>query len=260
MIENTPADRFVLETPENIRFGYDIADIGSRFLAILIDTLIQGTIFLVLLIGAALLMAGLASTVLPDIVYQLLAAAFILIIILIQFGYFLFFEIIFNGQTPGKRLFNLRVIKENGSPLSSVDTIIRDLVRVIDFFPIFYGVGIIVMFFNARAKRLGDLAAGTIVVKMRNQIRLQDLQTTTPAPPPTNLPLGIGRLAEADISLAESFLLRRHSLANSNQLSLEIAQRFAKKMELRDGAVPSSPDAATRFIQETVNTYRSQHI
>lgn len=259
-MENSSADRFVLETPENIRFGYDVADIGSRFLAIFIDSVIQGTMYVVLVLGIVLLLARISTTSLPGYAYNILTGAFFLVLFLIQFGYFLFFEIIFNGQTPGKRLFNLRVIKENGAPLSPLDTIIRNLVRVIDFFPIMYGIGILVMFFNGRAKRLGDYAAGTIVVNMRNQVRLQDLQTTPPTSPKTNAPLGIGRLTETEIGLAESFLQRRHGLANSSELAIEIAQRFAKKMELGDGAVPSSADAATRFIQETVNTYRSRNI
>src|SRR5689334_8936165 len=112
-MENTPVDRFVLETPENIRFGYDVADIGSRLLAIFIDSLIQGTIYLVLAIAIIVIAAQLATASLPGFVSNLLAAAFFLVLFLIQFGYFLFFEIILNGQTPGKRLFNLRVIKEN---------------------------------------------------------------------------------------------------------------------------------------------------
>ncbi len=256
-MQATPADRFIVETPENIRFGYDIADIGSRFLAIFIDTLIQTTIYILLLIAMAFLAAQLSDISLPRPVNDFLAVAIILVLFLIQFGYFLLFEIILNGQTPGKRLFNLRVIKDNGQPLSALDTIIRNVVRIIDYFPFFYGVGLITMFLNARAKRLGDYAAGTIVVKMRNQIRLSDLQTAATAPLPINPPIGIGQLDESDIALAESFLQRRANFVNRDPLAVEIAQRLAQKMGV-DSSVTNG-DAAMRFIQDTVTAYRSQH-
>ncbi|HZQ10665.1 MAG TPA: RDD family protein [Anaerolineae bacterium] len=254
-MQATPADRFVVETPENIRFGYDIADIGSRFLAIFIDTLIQSTIYILLFIAVAFLAAQLSDLPLPRPVNDFLAVVVILVLFLIQFGYFLFFEIILNGQTPGKRLFHLRVIKDNGQPLSALDTIIRNIVRIIDYFPFLYGVGLVTMFLNVRAKRLGDYAAGTIVVKMRDQIRLSDLQTAPTAPLPINLPIGIGRLDESDIALAESFLQRRANFVNREQLAVEIAQRLARKMGVDSNV--ANGDVAMRFIQDTVSAYRS---
>ncbi|TAH52861.1 MAG: RDD family protein [Chloroflexota bacterium] len=257
-METTPSDRFVVETPENIRFGYDVADIGSRFLAISIDSLIQGVLYIIFSVAMLILAANFSTIALPRIVNDSLGVIFILSIFVIQFGYFMFFEIIMSGQTPGKRLFNLRVIKDNGYPFGTMDSIVRNLVRIIDFFPIAYGIGVITMFMNRRAKRLGDFAAGTIVVKMRDQVRLSDLQVapraaTTPTPLFAN---GIEHLEESDIALAESFLLRRANFVNADQLALRMAQQFTTKMGR--GEAPTDGSAATQFLRDTVNEYRRQ--
>lgn len=259
-METGSDDHFVVETPENIRFGYDVADIGSRFLAVLIDSIIQGALYVLVILAAVILAAQLSQTVLPRLFNDLLAVAAFLTVFLIQFGYFILFELIMNGQTPGKRLFNLRVIKDNAYPLSPISTIIRNLVRIIDFFPVFYGIGIIVMFFNKRAKRLGDYAAGTIVVKMRDQVHLQNLLPAANAfTSPTAAPAqGVEHLTEQDIELAESLLNRRKELLNPNPLTLQMAQQLAHKMNLPPASVPTNADAALTFIRTTVNTYRAR--
>lgn len=260
-MEYSPTDQFVVETPENIRFGYDVADIGSRFLAMLIDTLIQGVIYIVLLFGVVIVANQLDNFDLPGWLTDLFAILFILTLFLIQFGYFLFFEIILNGQTPGKRLFRLRVIKDNGYPLAPLDAIIRNMVRVIDFFPFAYGVGLLVMFFNRRAKRLGDFAAGTLVVKMRDEVRLQHLTPAAafPAQAAPDAPEGVRRLQESDIALAETFLNRRAQMNDPAPMTLQIARRLAEKMELRDD-LPTAPDAALQFIRQVVNAYRAPRV
>jgi uncharacterized RDD family membrane protein YckC len=252
-------EQLSLETPENIRFDYDVADIGSRFLAISIDTLIQGVMYFILFVGIAVLMPRLTDASLPRIVNDSLVVLLVLVLFLIQFGYFLFLEIIMNGQTPGKRLFRLRVVSEAGYPLSPLGSIIRNIVRIIDFFPLFYGIGIIVMFFNRRARRLGDLAAGTLVVKMRDEVRLQSLLpiASAPAPEAVRLQSSGARLDEADIALAESFLRRSSQLSNKDALALEIAQRLSSKLQLPAEATPNSPERAHEFLRQTVTTYRT---
>ncbi len=257
MSEPTLSERFVVETPENIRFGYDVADIGSRFLAISIDTLIQGILYVIFFFTAAVLASQLTRVELPREVNDGLAIVVIIALFLIQFGYFLFFEIIMNGQTPGKRLFGLRVIKDNSYPLSPLDAVIRNLVRIIDFFPLAYGVGVITMFTNTRAKRLGDFAASTIVVKMHHQVRLQDLQVTAPpASPQTNVALHLSPLDEQDVALAESFLRRQATLVNRDTLALQMAQRLAAKMQLPASATPKTVAEAFTFLRETTAAYR----
>jgi len=255
-METTPSERFIVETPENIRFGYDVADIGSRFLAILIDTLIQGVLYMLLFVAIIFVVNQLTAFPLPETATTILAVLLILTVFMIQFGYFWFLEIVMAGQTPGKRLFRLRVVKDNGYPLSTVDSTIRNVVRIIDFFPLFYGVGVITMFTNRRAKRLGDFAAGTLVVKMRDEVRLSDIKV---APKETKqaAPLyadGAERLEESDISLIESFLQRRTNFTNKDELAVQMADSLGRKMGRTE--IPTQPDAAVKFLQQTVNEYR----
>lgn len=255
-MEFTSDDRFIVETPENIRFGYDVADIGSRFLAVLIDSLIQGVLYVLLLLATAFLTAQLSDLDLPRWITDAFAVILLLVIFMIQFGYFLLFEIFLNGRTPGKIVFHLRVIKDNGYPLSPLDAIIRNVIRIIDFFPFAYGIGIIVMFLNKRAKRLGDLAAGTLVVKMRDEIRLQHLTSTAHAPAnlDANLSADSRRLDEQDIELAESFLKRRSEMSNSAEMAVQIAHRLAQKIQ---APTPATPQTAVQFLRDTVNAYRA---
>ena len=115
-------------------------------MAILIDTLIQGVLYILLTIAAVFTTSRMTDFALPQWVTDILAILFILTLFLIQFGYFLFLEIVMAGQTPGKRIFHFRVVKDNGYPLSPLDSIIRNVVRIIDFFPFAYGIGVITMF------------------------------------------------------------------------------------------------------------------
>lgn len=258
MSESNIIEQHVVETPENIFFGYEVAGLGSRFLAILIDSLLQATLYLMLVIGISAFGASNLARNLPPGTEDWLIALVLLVLFMIQFGYFFFFEIILNGQSPGKRAVGLRVVKENGYPLSVLDAIIRNLVRVIDFFPFGYGVGVIVMFFNRRAKRLGDFAAGTVVVKLRDQIKLSDLET--PRAPTVALPdvPGLARLKESDIELIESFLQRRMQLTNADALAQTLRQTTlarADDVELRalsDTLVP------IEFLMRVVAAYRAR--
>ncbi len=90
-----------------------------------------------------------------------------LISFILLWGYYIFFEILWNGQSPGKRWVGLRVIRIDGTPITLSESIIRNLVRIIDFLPTAYGVGVVTMFINTNSRRVGDLAAGTIVVHDR---------------------------------------------------------------------------------------------
>lgn len=260
MTEPISSDHFVVETPENIRFGYDVADIGSRFLAILVDSLIQGVIYVVLFFSLVILANQLTAVDIPRPVNDGLAIGVVAVLFIIQFGYFMFFEIIWNGQTPGKRLFGLRVIKDTGYPLSPLDSVIRNLVRIIDFFPFAYGVGLVTMFFNAHAKRLGDFAASTLVVKMRHQVRLQDLQPA--ASPPVTAPAaspalaGMTALDAQDMVLIESFLRRETAFVNRDALALQLAQRIAAKTGMPVNTTPRTSTEAHAFLRDTLASSR----
>src|SRR5690606_14075457 len=105
----------------------------------------------------------------------LLIALYALLNFLIFWGYYVLFEYLWNGQTPGKRLVKIRVARTDGNPAGFVEVVIRNLVRVVDFLPTGYGLGLLVMFFSPQARRLGDFAAGTLVVKERSDVDLRAL-------------------------------------------------------------------------------------
>src|SRR5216683_2195279 len=155
-------------TPERVSLQYDIAGIGSRGAAAIVDTVIQSVALIVIFVA---LTAGLAASSAflslgsgPG-AGTLLLALVVLALFVVADGYFMLFEILWNGQTPGKRMVGIRVIRENGYPLRPIDAVIRNLVRLVDWLPAGYGVGVLTMLLNKRSKRLGDFASGTIVVR-----------------------------------------------------------------------------------------------
>lgn len=149
-------DRYLVLTPEKVVVSYELAGLGPRIGAHLIDLLIFGVIFYALAIGI-----GLSAAVFGAFSEFILA-------ILAVFGIFLYFillEGLFQGQTLGKKLMNLRVISEDGTPITMRGAILRNLIRPGDFLPSFYLIGFLCLFVNAKAQRLGDMTAGTVVVK-----------------------------------------------------------------------------------------------
>jgi uncharacterized RDD family membrane protein YckC len=180
------SDDLIVATPERVAFQYEVAGIGSRFLAQLVDVVVIAVIQAVITIMAASL-AGLFNAGELAVLVELILS-FVLLA-----GYFLISEAAMNGQTLGKRAVRLRVVGDQGQPLTIAQAAIRNLVRIVDFLPAFYAVGIVVMFANRRAKRLGDFAAGTLVVRDKERINLYDLasgaarDSTDPPPAPASI-------------------------------------------------------------------------
>lgn len=184
-------EEYSIETPENVTFGYSIAGIGSRFIGALVDTSLLVLLLFLLNLAVSLALAGLGSMAPepafdsepePDWVAGLLIAIYALINFGLIWGYYLVFELLWNGQTPGKRLARTQVVQASGTPAGFTDVAIRNLVRVVDFLPIGYGVGFVVMFSNRRSRRLGDFAANTLVIRQRDAVKLADLGWGPPAP------------------------------------------------------------------------------
>lgn len=235
-------DYLSIPTPENIAFGYPLAGIGSRFIAALADTALILAAQAIILALSALLAVPLSDRGLTGFLLAVLG----LISFGFLWGYYIFFEMIWNGQSPGKRLTGLRVIRTDGAPISLAESAIRNLVRYIDFLPLFYGIGVIVMFVDSRARRLGDLAAGTLVVREKGApIRLQDLESPgSPRSGPTpSLPgygeLPVDKLREQDIDLVRSFLKRKGEIANAAALESQILLQLFTRMDL---PVPDLPE------------------
>ena len=164
-------------TPESVEFVYELAGLGSRMVAALIDHLIILAAVIIPLVLFACL-GGLASVGVSFLAP--IAGVAILITFLIYFGYFVFFEWKWNGQTPGKRYADVRVIDDRGMSADLFQILVRNLVRIVDLMPVvlpidfvhigLYGVGGMAAFLNPHHRRLGDWAAGTLVVRTRKRV------------------------------------------------------------------------------------------
>jgi len=165
-------DRSVsVRTPESIAFSYELAGLGSRFLALAIDVAIQTLIVVGIFWAIAAAGAGAGSHVRTGApgasrgATSLGIAIVVAILFLIYFGYFMLFEAFWNGQTPGKKALHIRVVRDGGYAADFGSCAIRNLVRVGEMALGFYAVSAIVALLSPENKRLGDLAAGTIVVR-----------------------------------------------------------------------------------------------
>jgi uncharacterized RDD family membrane protein YckC len=165
MLQPTSPDTdLVVATPERVSFDYQVAGIGTRVIAQLLDLLILGGV----LLGVWLAAAAVGQSGLDSVAYLLAVIGSFVVV----FGYFWACEAFWSGQTVGKKVFRLRAVGDRGEPMTFFQAGIRNIVRVIDFLPYAYGVGIVVLFINGRGKRLGDLAAGTVVVKDSDSLQL----------------------------------------------------------------------------------------
>ena len=202
-----------IRTPENIELSYALAGPGSRAAAYLIDLLIMLVVCQMLInlivVAIALLFSalGVSSDMWvtgdrePGVVRGFTTA--------ISFC----FEWLLNGQTPGKRMLHIRVIKQGGYALRFFDTLLRNLLRVVDFLPLFYGVGLTSLLLTRDSQRLGDLVAGTLVV-YQEPVETDSLLADLPAPPESEPPLPADQLAaipDEVILLADEYLRSRPS-------------------------------------------------
>jgi uncharacterized RDD family membrane protein YckC len=251
-------DQLNIETPEQVDLHLPIAGIGSRFLALLADSTIQILAEgLLLLLIVLLLSASQQAHIgeISDTAGKWLVAAIILFQFLLLWGYFALFEGWMNGQTPGKRLVKIRVIKDSGRQITLFEAMARNLLRIADTIPPpFYFVGLISMLCNKQQKRLGDFVAGTIVVHERTgeqPIALHSSrsftstiyqspslnQTSQVQPqsgafhPPAD---AVARLCVQDLNLIESFLARAldFDLATRAEMARRIATSLFAKMNL----------------------------
>jgi uncharacterized RDD family membrane protein YckC len=204
-------DKLTIETPEQTALDFAVAGIGSRFIALALDTLIQIAVGLVVGIGGGFSIAGLSKFWPNFSVWG--AAILILFYFLLYFGYFAVFEIIWNGQTPGKRWTKIRVIKDSGRPLTPAESIGRNLMRIVDWMPSLYAVGVLSAIFTKENKRLGDLLVGSLVVRESSLADMRPVWHPEQDPRFSSLaPLGSTRLSAEDCALIDSFLNRRFDL------------------------------------------------
>lgn len=166
---------YPIVTPEQVTLDYELAGIGSRSIAAIIDTAILLIVDLLFTIWIIFVGAQGKTSLLPAIHQQMISqdyalAIYIAIIFFFTLLYYILFEGLWSGRTPGKWLTRLRVISIDGRPLSFFASVVRNLVRIVDLLPSGYLIGMVFMLVTKREQRLGDLAAGTIVILNRKTV------------------------------------------------------------------------------------------
>jgi uncharacterized RDD family membrane protein YckC len=242
-------DQLSIDTPELVALQFPLAGIGSRCLALFIDYFLQFLLFIIVVICFAVLASS--RTIQPGRHTSAAAdkwaiAILILIPFLFHWAYFTLFEAFWDGRTPGKRLMRVRVIHQSGRSISFFESMIRNLIRTVDALPSFYAVGLASLFITKRHQRLGDLAAGTIVIHeekresaLWNGSGARSFTATIfeNAPmqrpkPGTGLPAdAIARLNKGDLEAIDNFLARRLDLPLDVRAAL--AARLVGQMKSR---------------------------
>ena len=251
-----PSDKLTIETPEQIALELPLAGIGSRALSCAFDMLLQ-IIAIFILIVAVFLIFMLFGILLPrPVIVSGRSLAFVPIIailvqFLLQWGYFIFFEIRWNGQTPGKRKFQIRVIKESGRPVTATEVIARNLLRPVDALGI-YAVGMICMMLNRQNKRLGDYAAGTLVVYDKKPGSSGAmLNVGSASPDAVSTPV---RISPEELALIEAWLNRR--LALTSAVRRGMADKIASAIRKRTGIEPEDGQSTEDFLESLARKTR----
>ena len=235
-------------TPEAVALQVDIAGLGSRFIALMIDSFIQSviTIALVLAVGPGLSKLGVSDSVTLPLV--------IVVVSLMILGYFPLFEIVMHGRTFGKRAQRLRVVMADGQPARAGAIIIRNLVRIVDYLPTSYMIGALTILISKRSQRVGDMAAGTIVVRER-KVALQG-PPEIPEGQAGVAPIDATAVTERDYAAVRAFLQRRGTLDPVARRHL--AERLAATLQQRVGNQLQPGEDPEAFVESVARSYRAR--
>ena len=210
------------ETPEGIDLELKLAGLMPRAMAWLIDVIVQALLQSVLA-GLLMLSGGGVGQ-----------GLMLMSVFLISWFYPVFFEVLNQGATPGKKYLRLKVVHDNGTPVGWSASLIRNLLRTVDFMPLLYGVGVAAILINKDFKRLGDMVAGTLVIYNDAHQARQKIPDATAKPPPIALTLTEQR---AILHFAE----------RSKQLSVERQQELADSLSVLTGK--QGGEGVTRLLQ-----------
>jgi uncharacterized RDD family membrane protein YckC len=210
-----------VSTGESVAFSYELAGLGSRFLAVFIDLTIQvsvAVVVVVLLIWAGSTIPDLrasARLTRTDKIAEAIAIGLVVFaMFLLFFGYFIFFETVWNGRTPGKRALGIRVVRDGGFPVDFSSALVRNCVRVVEAMLGFYAISAACALLSPQNRRLGDMAAGTIVVRdsaAQERPSASELRTDDPL---------VRELPDSERDLVLRYVERRASLADAPRRAL----------------------------------------
>ena len=212
--------RLEVETPDHVVLRYDLAGAGNRGFAAMVDFTVAAIVF----VGALWLLRTLYD-VFGVRAVQLYGVG-VLLTFALAWSYFIFFEWLWQGQTIGKRMYGLRVIRDDGAPAGFLAVLIRNLLRLVDFLPALYGLGLVTIIVTSRSQRLGDIAAGTYVVRApRPQLDYFSLRTVTP--------IAAGATVETRALPGEAQRLVREFVAREARLAPADRARVARQIAER---------------------------
>jgi uncharacterized RDD family membrane protein YckC len=258
----------VIETPERVPLHFALASIGNRFLACAIDHALQFALILLVSLAFYFLMDSFSLGGFFKDAPKWLYAVLVILTFLIFTSYFIFFEWLWNGQTPGKRWLKLRVIREDGRPITFWEAMVRNLLRIFDMMPApFYSIGLIAVFINGNDQRVGDMVAGTVVVREReaeapsfNQVFASPVSDAALRRSYKPLPFtaDLASLTEKEIEVIETFLRRRWDLPDAPRqwIAWRVALPIMYKLRPVYDTAAFSYEA---FLEELLHRYRAQH-
>lgn len=215
-----------VRTPESAEFTQDVAGLGSRFLALALDTAIQCAILAAILWGLTAVAHG--ARPLPvrqaGLGESLGIALLAFTLFTVFFGYYIVLEGLWNGTTPGKRALGIRVVRDGGYPLDWSGALVRNVVRVAEAAACAYAASAVAVLVTNEGKRFGDMAAGTVVVRERNTLRAVDVASIADGPVP-------GMLSRDELDVIGGYLARSASL--DPEARARIAARIAERVRPR---------------------------
>lgn len=247
---NDPRRTDAIVTPEAVFLNVDVAGLGSRMIAAVIDSLIQGALLLLFFLvfvpaGSAAGISGAGGV-----------AVIAVVVFAIVWGYFPLFEGLYSGRTPGKRAQRLRVMQADGQPAGFGPIAVRNLLRIVDFLPAYYAAGVITILATPRSQRIGDLVAGTIVVRDRRAPQPAVAPDASPIAASMAARLDTTGLTEREYDVARSFLQRRASLDPAARANL--AARIAGTLRERVPDVAGGARDDEEFVEAVVRSYRDR--
>ena len=194
--------RYRVEIPGGIHLEAQVVGPIPRCFAFAIDLVIR-----------AVFMFVLSLVSLPFGIFGVGGGFLLIGLFALEWLYPVFFEVFWRGQTPGKRILGIAVINDDLTPVTLGTSMVRNLLRTVDFLPLFYLAGLVTMLSNRRFQRLGDLAAGTLVISLRESARAAPVPDVEPLAPSTSL------LRTEQISIID-FLQRSPQLSEPRQREL----------------------------------------
>jgi uncharacterized RDD family membrane protein YckC len=239
-------------TGESVAFSYELAGLGSRFFAVFIDMMIQIAVVVAVFFGILWLAAILPNSPkgtpgeLDKVASAIVLAIVYFSLFMLFDGYFILFEWLWEGRTPGKRALGIRVVRDGGFPLDFTSAVIRNVIRIVEFAFGFYAVSALVTLLSPQNRRLGDMAAGTIVVRdlryeRARSLQARELQREDPV---------VSELTPAQRSLVRSYAERRSQLTLQARTSLAASIAAGVRPKLPASYAHLSDDDLLVFLAE----------